>query len=546
MNKMIIENVPIEFEYHNKKLNITYSTHQRIPRDLHFLAYVKKILVSKYSPSEVEYEIEKIIDSLFPAGTLNEYFKSIYNDIVNKFDEKALDNAVKNYWYSKYVVDNSITIKYFPKLGIYEFEKCIVNELYCDNDDEFINKYFEPEYSSKLQKKFKSDYIKLIEFSPYDNDSNFQKDLIICDIEIEKFGEINIFLKRGPNNSRIRLSDKSLSYIFQEKMENLYKCHYNADGNIVPCFNKNRIYDNNQIDTDKYDWELIIDDNKIEKIYEKFKNNKYCFSTNNAFYEFKNEKYDPKLIEYVVLEIDNKWNLELLGQRYIDIEVEKDITLIKNIFKLINKNNLIKNMNEKFTNSLLKNMFDLSLNEEAVILIEKYIKQTKNNASDNIVKLFIDKAVEEEEIRKHIKYEMIDSLSKLSNWISNDYMLKIYFLNPNYFNNNLDFLLKLPEEKLNNEHKKIVDEYHKQIENIINEINQLIGAITNSGIREKIKQFKKTPEIIKAKKFLDKYIGHNNKSTADLSVEQLRNKYKKVLNFYNNDFKHILKIAKEK
>ncbi|MFV8473329.1 hypothetical protein [Mycoplasma sp. 4F] len=125
-------------------------------------------------------------------------------------------------------------------------------------------------------------------------------------------------------------------------------------------------------------------------------------------------------------------------------------------------------------------------------------------------------------------------------------MLKIYFLNPNYFNNNLDFLLKLPEEKLNNEHKKIVDEYHKQIENIINEINQLIGAITNSGIREKIKQFKKTPEIIKAKKFLDKYIGHNNKSTADLSVEQLRNKYKKVLNFYNNDFKHILKIAKEK
>ena len=107
-------------------------------------------------------------------------------------------------------------------------------------------------------------------------------------------------------------------------------------------------------------------------------------------------------------------------------------------------------------------------------------------------------------------------------------------------NTQLDFtiseLLSINIDILTNEHKLEVEEFKKQRENIINEINKIIGEITTSGLREEAKKkLSQSSDLLKKfTKYCNKYIGHAKESLEELNLEALKNRLIDVKLFYEN------------
>lgn len=95
--------------------------------------------------------------------------------------------------------------------------------------------------------------------------------------------------------------------------------------------------------------------------------------------------------------------------------------------------------------------------------------------------------------------------------------------------------------ELTNDDRIRKEEYIAQKENLLKEINQMIGGMTNSGVREKIKKIPKSDLKDKVKKFLDKRIGHSKKDYSSMNVEQVTKEYNDIKLMYENEYRKILK-----
>ena len=85
------------------------------------------------------------------------------------------------------------------------------------------------------------------------------------------------------------------------------------------------------------------------------------------------------------------------------------------------------------------------------------------------------------------------------------------------------------------------DEYLAEKDNILKQINLWIGEITNSGIREKIKNINKSALKDRVKKFVDKRTGHNKLDYTNMNMDRLKKEYEEIKDFYNDDFREIIK-----
>ena len=124
-------------------------------------------------------------------------------------------------------------------------------------------------------------------------------------------------------------------------------------------------------------------------------------------------------------------------------------------------------------------------------------------------------------------------------------MLQIWYKHLYILDNDLSFevedLLYIDNTDLTENDKIRKMEYLAESDNLRNQINSMIGAITNSGIREKIKKMSKSNLKDRVKKFVDKRIGHSNKDYLNMSLNQLKIEFEEINNFYNTDYQEILK-----
>lgn len=82
--------------------------------------------------------------------------------------------------------------------------------------------------------------------------------------------------------------------------------------------------------------------------------------------------------------------------------------------------------------------------------------------------------------------------------------------------------------------------YVSQRENLIKEMNLMVGDIMNSGVREKMKSLKTKDNVYKAlNEFIKEYSAHNRNDYETMSLEKLTNVFNKIKGIYTGAFENI-------
>lgn len=90
-------------------------------------------------------------------------------------------------------------------------------------------------------------------------------------------------------------------------------------------------------------------------------------------------------------------------------------------------------------------------------------------------------------------------------------------------------------------------EYVSQRENLIKEMNLMVGDIMNSGVREKMKSLKTKDSVYKTlNEFIKEYSAHNRNDYGSMSLEKLTNVYSKIKGVYTGAFENIKKRLAKK
>ena len=110
-------------------------------------------------------------------------------------------------------------------------------------------------------------------------------------------------------------------------------------------------------------------------------------------------------------------------------------------------------------------------------------------------------------------------------------------------NSDLDFeisdLLDIDETDLNEADKIRVRAYVSERNNLIKEIKMMLGDMTASGVRQKLKSLQKDSVVNSVKKFLNEYQGHNEGELEDMTLEQVKKEYEKIKAMYNGNYAKV-------
>ena len=100
-------------------------------------------------------------------------------------------------------------------------------------------------------------------------------------------------------------------------------------------------------------------------------------------------------------------------------------------------------------------------------------------------------------------------------------------------------LLDIDETDLNDADKMRVRAYVSERDNLLNEIKMMIGDMTTSGVRQKLKSLQKDNVVNSVKKFLNEYQGHNEGELDSMNLEQVKKEYEKIKNMYNGNYAKV-------
>ena len=110
-------------------------------------------------------------------------------------------------------------------------------------------------------------------------------------------------------------------------------------------------------------------------------------------------------------------------------------------------------------------------------------------------------------------------------------------------NSDLDFeisdLLDIDETDLNEADKIRVRAYVSERNNLLKEIKMMLGDMTASGVRQKLKSLQKDAVVNSVKKFLNEYQGHNEGELEDMTLEQVKKEYEKIKAMYNGNYAKV-------
>lgn len=78
--------------------------------------------------------------------------------------------------------------------------------------------------------------------------------------------------------------------------------------------------------------------------------------------------------------------------------------------------------------------------------------------------------------------------------------------------------------------------YVAERDNLIKEIKFMIGDMTTSGVRQKLKRLQKDNVVNSVKKFLNEYQGHNEGELESMPLEQIKKEYDSIKSMYNGNY----------
>lgn len=466
--------VPLSLPNIYYKVTLKYDTFQKVTYD----SYLMACLVAN---SKNAREANNYIDEITGKGSLNQYFKDLYEEI-SQFTEEQIQGIVNNSLYPITVIDQKHHFKYYPMFNATRMD----NKVYPGNNrdnDELIKSLIMP----------RRDDVKFLSIDYYEENGKLQTDNYNAIFNDE---EIKVDLDNG---QYYPISKEDFNAVYKNDVENLNG--YLGDigdkitnGNwnvlsksIVDTFSRSqyRYRDSNNIHSVLFpDFIKTIEVINVFGLYF-YKETKYNFSKNNF-----------KLCEDAVDYLMNSKNI--------------------NEFKIKSLLNLLNFVDEKKAQNVIQYILGRKDSKEISELGLKLIKSGLEKGWEHDILLSIKKQIQ-----------------------SVDYKY-LYRLDSN-LNFDVEDLLTIDNIELTNDDRIRKEEYIAQKENLLKEINQMIGGMTNSGVREKIKKIPKSDLKDKVKKFLDKRIGHSKKDYSSMNVEQVTKKYNDIKLMYENEYRKILK-----
>ena len=131
-----------------------------------------------------------------------------------------------------------------------------------------------------------------------------------------------------------------------------------------------------------------------------------------------------------------------------------------------------------------------------------------------------------------------DALKCFMNYADSSSYSLIYKANPKLIKD-IQILMLINPDYLTAKHKKEIDEYKKDKQAKFDTIKSIIGEITASGIREKMKQIKASEQTKRFTKLANKYIGHSKFDYEEATPKELDKYLKEITEMYD-----LMKVLK--
>lgn len=287
------------------------------------------------------------------------------------------------------------------------------------------------------------------------------------------------------NMIKIKVADKWIpidSEIFQELVVNDLKNIKNFKGAVHNGVNGNNWY--------------TLTDSVINDMYA---NNNYFYDEEKNHCLIRNENVRKTTISQVA-------SFYIYKQENVPYENNRD--LCKKVISILKSNNSINEFKIKSLINLITYSDEQTAQEVINYVLER--KDSKELALKGIdlLKKGIEKKWGNETLKSFMKYAD-----------SSNYSL-IYKANPQLISD-IDKLIMINPDFLTPTHKKKVEEYKKDVQAKIEIIKKIIGEVTASGIRERLKKLKTSEQTKRFSKLANKYIGHSKINYETLSLKEL-------------------------
>jgi len=425
------------------------------------------------------------IDEITGKGSLNAYFKQLYEEI-SEFTKDQINSILTNSLYPVTIIDKKHQFRYYPVFNVTQMD----------------NKVYEGDLSKDIEKlksivmpKDDSAEFRSIDLEPNEVTSttdNYNAEFNENDIKIE-------FI----NGKYYPVSKKEFSDIYHSDVENLgaYKGEVGS-----------KITDGN--------WKALT------------KSITGSFAHDINTYKDSNGTHSILYAEYIkTIEIINVFGIYFYKDTRYDFSSNNKEKCEEALKYLLKSNNI----NEYKTKSLLSllSVVDEKQAQKAVTYILS--RKSSKEISEFGLKLI------KNGLEKNWDYETLTSIKQFAD---KSYYNSLYRIDSDLGFSDED-LMFIDDIELDEYDKSRKQSFIKTRNNIIKQINEMIGDISNSGIREKIKSLEKTDLKNTVKKFVDKRIGHNKKDYDSMDNNTLKNEFEEIKSFYNNEFVKIKKVLKD-
>lgn len=191
-----------------------------------------------------------------------------------------------------------------------------------------------------------------------------------------------------------------------------------------------------------------------------------------------------------------------------NVPYENNRDLCEKVVSILKSNNSINEFKTKSLITLITYSEEQTAQEVINYVLER--KDSKELALKGIdlLKKGIEKNWENEALKSFMKYA------------DSSYYSLIYKANPQLISE-IDKLIMINPDFLTPTHKKKVEEYKKDVQAKIEIIKKIIGEVTASGIRERLKKLKTSEQTKRFSKLANKYIGHSKINYETLSLKEL-------------------------
>ena len=448
--------------------------------------YDSYLVASLIRNSKNQKEAFEYIEEVCGQGSLNAHFKRLYEEI-SGFTENQIDGIIEN---SLYPVTMMVSdhFKYYEMFNASRFRNKVFEGNLYDNQ-EMLKQIMMPRdgNSSFLDISFESEP-GTTKRDVYD--AIFSEESILVDLDDNKY---------------LPISKEEFDKVYEGQSMNI---------SAYPCKISNEIT--------RGQWNALSQTVLDAMLKERF------------IFKDKDENLGSIFNEYIkVTSVINVFGIYFFKETKYDF-IKNNATRCEEAVEQLLSNGWI---NEYKTRSLVRLLSAVS--DETAKKVVEYVLNRKDSKELAEVGLTLVK----NGFEKGWSKEALLSMKKFATPIHINYLYNI----DNSLGYSIDELLQVDKNALSEADAIKVRAYIAERDNMIDQMNKMVGEIMNSGVREKMKSLKTKDSVYKQlNDFIKESSAHLKKDYSTMSLEQLTVEYNGIKRVYEGAFQNIIqRLAKE-